>query len=344
MPRELVAVAPRTPVIREYEETPLKEGEVRLKSEFSAPKHGTELGMYRGSSPFSRKRWEPDIRLFFPLEESEAPRFPLHLGNMTVGVVTEVCGARRFKVGDRVFGHLPIRETHTVAESRLHPMPDDMSPEEVVYWDPAEFALGAVRDGQVRLGDCVVVFGLGAIGLMTAQMCRLGGARLVVAVDPIKLRREASVRHGADIGLDPAQCDVAFEVRKLTDGRGADVAIEASGNPTALHEAIRVVGFGGRVSALAFYEGDASGLFLGEEWHFNRITLYSSRSCSDPNRDHPLWDDRRIKEEAFRLLKEKKLRVDGLVHPVVKFEDSAEAYRKIDEEPQNCIKLGVVYE
>jgi len=120
MPRELVAMAPRTPVIREYEELPLKPNQVLIKSEFSSPKHGTELGLYRDTSPFSIRRWDPDLHIFLPKEEPSRPNFPMALGNMTVGKVLEVGSeVTRFKVGDRVFGHLPIRETHAVDERRV---------------------------------------------------------------------------------------------------------------------------------------------------------------------------------------------------------------------------------
>ncbi|MEM2936647.1 MAG: alcohol dehydrogenase, partial [Candidatus Bathyarchaeia archaeon] len=90
MPRELVAIAPRTPVIREYEELPLKPDQVLIKSEFSSPKHGTELGLYRGTSPFSVRRWDPDLRIFLPRDEASRPNFPMALGNVTVGKVLEV--------------------------------------------------------------------------------------------------------------------------------------------------------------------------------------------------------------------------------------------------------------
>ena len=343
MPKELVALGPRQPVIREYEEPQLGPDQVRIESEFSAPKHGTELGGYRGTSPLIGARYDTELNLFVK-EEGPSPRFPMPLGNMSVGTVTETGTAvNSFKEGNRVFGHLSIRETHTVTENKIEKVPEEMSPESLVYWDPAEFALGAVRDANVRLGERVALFGLGAIGFMTLQMIRLSGAELVIAVDPLPLRRELALKHGADIVFDPKEVDVGVEIKKATGKKGVDVAIEGSGSYPALHEAIRSVHLGGLVVPLAYYMGEAKGLRLGEEWHFNRITMSSSRSISDPNRDHPMWHSERIKEVAFQLLRDGKVSVEGLVRPVVKFEDSAEAYRKIDENPEDMIKLGVVY-
>lgn len=340
MPRELVAIGPRQPAIREYEEPPLEPGHVRVQTEFGAPKHGTESGGYRGTSSSSRGRYDPELGLFLPHEGGHR-NFPMRLGNMCVGQVVEVgAGVERFAVGDRVFGHMPIRETQTVPEGRLRKMPEDMTPEQVVFWDPAEFALGAVRDANVRLGETVALFGLGAIGFMVLEMCRLSGAERVIAVDPLPNRRALAEQHGADGVLDPTAVDAGLEIKRMT-GKGVDVAIEASGSYHALHQAIRATHLGGLVVPLAFYQGEAEGLRLGEEWHLNRITMRSSRSISDPNRDHPMWDQHRIKRVAFDLIRSKRVSVAGLVTPIVPFEESADAYRMCDEHPERCVKLGV---
>ena len=123
-----------------------------------------------------------------------------------------------------------------------------------------------------------------------------------------------------------------------------DVTIEASGAYPALHEAIRACHFGGRCVPLAFYQGEGSGLRLGEEWHMNRIDMISSRSCSDPNRDHPMWDNGRIRQVAFELLKSGRLEVEGIVSPVVKFDELLEAYPLIDTHPERVVKLAARYE
>lgn len=343
MPRELIAIAPRQPVLREYDEPTLKPDQVRIRSEFSAPKHGTELHLYRGHSPFGRAWWDAKLQQFMPRED-EGSVFPMPLGNMTVGTVVEIGGeVTRFRVGDRVYGHLPIRETHTVAESRLEPVPEGMTPEQIVYLDPAEFALAAVRDANIRLGETVALFGLGAIGFMVLQMAQLSGAAWIAAVDPLPNRREMALRYGADLALDPGEGDVSLAIKQTNGGRGVDVAIEASGSYRALHEAIRVTAFGGLIVPLAFYEGEAVGLRLGEEAHMNRATLRFTRAISDPNRDHPMWDRARILRHAEALLRSGRVRVEGLVHPKVSFAEVVEAYRRIDEAPGESIKLGVVY-
>jgi NADPH:quinone reductase-like Zn-dependent oxidoreductase len=153
MPRELIALEPRKPVLREYEEPELRLRQIRIRTEFASPKHGTEMVGYR-NEPSARKAYDPEWGCMVPNPADEGPRnFPL--GNMAVGVVTEVGPeVTRFGVGDRVFGHLPIRETHTVDEGAVDPLPDGLEAEAVVCLDPAVMAL-AMRDASIRLGDQV---------------------------------------------------------------------------------------------------------------------------------------------------------------------------------------------
>lgn len=342
MPLQLLAVAPRKPELREYQDAPLKPNEVRFRCQFAAAKHGTELGVYRGEAKWCKTRMDRELSVFIP-DETVKP-FPFGLGNMAVGVVTEVgAEVKRFKVGDRVFCHTNFRETVTRPEGSadLRHWPEGMSWQAVVEVDPAEFALGAVRDGCVRVGDNVAVFGMGAIGLLAVQLAKLQGTEQVLAVDPLPNRRAFAQRMGADLTLDPTQCDAGVEIKKATGKRGADVTFEVSGSYTALHHAIRGVAFGGNVVAVAVYKECHGGLDLGTEWHLNRPSLISARACSDPNRDHPRWDDKRLIDTAFRLLQQRRIGLDDMVQPIVPFREVVEAYIAIDEHPERSIKLGV---
>jgi threonine dehydrogenase-like Zn-dependent dehydrogenase len=339
MPRELVATAPRHPELVEFEPPPLEPNMVRIVSEFGAPKHGTELMGYRRQAASSRARYDPEWRCFLPREDTGGAMY-MRLGNTIVGridaVGSEVAG---YSTGDRVYGHLPLRDVHVVTTERIKPLPADLAPEAAVCVDPADAAL-AMRDAKVRLGDRVAVFGLGAIGLMALQYCRLSGAEQVIAVDPIPLRRTLAQQLGADIVLDPTEGDVGLEIRRLTDKLGVDVALEVSGNARALHQAVRATRFEGTVGVIAAYAGGAEALRLGDEFHWNAIHLVSCRTVSLPLRDYG-WDHARIVSLAESLLRTRRVRCDGIVQPVVPFEESVEAYRMIDEHPESCVKLGV---
>jgi len=97
------------------------------------------------------------------------------------------------------------------------------------------------------------------------------------------------------------------------------------------------------VVTVAVYKEAKGGLELGSEWHLNRPNLISTHACSDPNRDHPRWDDRRIIDTCFRLLRDGNLQSEDIVQPVVPFSDIIEAYIDVDEHPEDSVKLGVKF-
>lgn len=176
MPLELIADRPGHAILNEYDEPALEANQVRIKSLFSSVKHGTELRGFRADTPDASDRWDGELKLH-RRGESAGDAFLRKLGNMCLGTITEVGDdVTALSVGDRVFGHMPIQETHTKAAESVKMAPDGVSRQAIMYWDPADFAVGAVRDGSVRLGDRVAVFGLGAIGLMVAQTARICGA------------------------------------------------------------------------------------------------------------------------------------------------------------------------
>ncbi len=339
MPLELIADRPNHAILSEYEEPDLQPDQVRVRSLFSSVKHGTELRGFRADTPDATDRWDGDLRLH-RRGESTGNTLLRRLGNMCLGEViesgSEVEGMRE---GDRVFAHLPIRETHTVAASRLKTAPEGASPQAIMYWDPTDFALGAVRDAPVRLGDRVAVFGLGAIGLMVSQAARLGGARWVVAVDPIERRRDAAMRHAADQALDPKAVDAGVEIKELTGKGGVEIAFETSGAYPALEDAMRSVCYGGTVVSTAYYHGER-GVMLAGEWHRNRINVISSRANSQPL-PQPNWTFDRIREESLALLVDGRLDANDLIDPIVPFARAADAYHEINEHPERSIKLGI---
>jgi threonine dehydrogenase-like Zn-dependent dehydrogenase len=368
MPRELIATAPRTPELREYEEPPLGPTQIRIKTEFASPKHGTELVGYR-NDPVANRPYDFAWGANIPRPPDAGPQgFPRPLGNMAVGTVAEVGPeVTRFAVGDRVFGHFPIRETQTVDETGADPLPDGLSPEAAVCLDPLVMAL-AMRDAGIKLGDRVAIFGLGAIGLFAVQLAKAAGADWVVAIDPLENRRVLATGFCADVVIDPlaGDGDVGMEIRRLTGPTpdptpraqtrvtggylerptqtghlGVDVAVETSGSVLALHQAIRATRFGGTICMISFYGKDATGLYLGDEFHVNRLTLVSARAETLPGRDAPVWDLKRLVDLALSWLVSGRMRADGIVTPIADFADSAEAYRAIDERPQESIKLGI---
>ncbi|MCL6548298.1 MAG: zinc-binding alcohol dehydrogenase, partial [Alicyclobacillus sp.] len=194
----------------------------------------------------------------------------------------------------------------------------------------------------LRLGDAAMVVGLGAIGQLAVQMCKLAGAGLVIAVDPIETRRQVALRHGADAAFDPRETDVGYEAKRLTDRRGVDVVIETSASVSALQLALRGLAYAGTIAYAGWARAFPAGLDLGREAHFNSGHILFSRACSEPNRDHPRWSWARIQDECWRMLENDLLNCEEIIWPVVPLERAAEAYMEcVDRHPERSIKLGV---
>jgi threonine dehydrogenase-like Zn-dependent dehydrogenase len=339
MPRELIAVSTGRIEFRDYEEPPLGPSQVRVRTDHAAAKHGTEAAMVRGYGA-ARGPWDSDLQLF-DRSRAGARKAAFPVGNMFVGTVTESgAAAAGIGVGDRVLGYGRFGDTHTVEASSLRLVPDGVDWRSAVCLDPADFALGAIRDGNVRIGDAVAVFGLGAIGLMVVQIARMAGASPLIAVDPLERRREIAAELGADVTLDPIAVDAGLEIKLATGRRGADVAIEYSGNAAAMQAAVRGIAFGGTVVAGAFPAPYPAGLDFGAEAHMNIPQIVFSRACSEPGRDYPRWPETRLYETCWRWICEGRLRGESVVDPVVPFDQLPEAYERILAQPESAVKLG----
>jgi threonine dehydrogenase-like Zn-dependent dehydrogenase len=162
-----------------------------------------------------------------------------------------------------------------------------------------------------------------------AQAARASGAT-VVGVDPVKARREMALRLGADRVMDPTETSVAETLKSETGGRGADVCIEVSGAPAALAEAIRTVAYSSRVVAMGFFQGEARGLSLGEEFHHNRIELVCSQiSGVAPAASHR-WNKMRLWQTAVRLQHEGRLNLLPLITHPVAFSEAPALFARLD--------------
>jgi threonine dehydrogenase-like Zn-dependent dehydrogenase len=347
MPHEIVTLDGSSFRIREYDLAPLGPLDVRVVVHFAAPKHGTELHGLTGSA-FDRKTWNKDLRMFLPKASAEVAttqdKHERNIGNMIVGVVADIGPeVTHFKPGERVFGYGPIREVHQTDETRLRPI-QGLNDVDAVCVDPAHVAFVAVRDGNIRIGDDVAVYGLGAIGQMAAQIARAGGARHVFTVDPLALRRKVALTHGATAAFDPTSQDAALEIKRATGGKGVDVSIETSGNSRALHDAIRCIRQCGTVVHVPWGPHDNSHLHLDEEFHLNRPTLVGSQAWvgwGNPDRSYPLWDHERAFQATIDLFRDGRVTGDGLITPIVSFDDAPDALVAIRTHPASTIKFGV---
>jgi threonine dehydrogenase-like Zn-dependent dehydrogenase len=340
--QEFVVTAPSQLEFRDYTEPPLQPDEVRVQAIVSGIKHGTEMNLYRGQSPFATRAFDREYRLFVPQEGQSM--YPTSLGSWLVGDVIEVGSAvTRFKVGDRVHGGMPHRPTNVRPEATLYPLAEGMKPETALFTDPSIFALGVVHDARIKVGDRVAVFGMGVLGLLTMQIARMNGAETVIVVDAIDARLQLARQFGADAAISARVGDPALEIKKLTDKKGVDVAIDISGVYPALQSAIRCIQQCGLVVSASFYHGTPQ-MDLGAEWHHNRPTFVSSMPVwGNPHRCYPLWDLNRLEATALRLLETGRLQTEPMIGRRFRYTDAPQAYQFIDQHPEETIKTLLYY-
>jgi threonine dehydrogenase-like Zn-dependent dehydrogenase len=263
--------------------------------------------------------------------------FPLKYGYASVGHAVAVGrDVRGIHEGDLVFALHPHQDEYVVRETLVRRLPGG-GPEQGVFLANLDTAINVVLDAKPRLGDVVAVFGQGVVGLLVTQLLRRSGAR-VIAIEPWALRRSFAKRCGADVVIarsDPAR------LRPLTAGRGADIAVEASGSPSALQDAIDCVGPEGTVVVCSWYGEKPVPLDLGGSFHRGRVRLVSSQvGRIDPSLA-PRWDRERRLGLATELLPE--LILAELITHRIPFARAAEAYALLDRQSADTVQVVLTY-
>jgi L-iditol 2-dehydrogenase len=144
--------------------------------------------------------------------------------------------------------HGAFAEYVAVPQHILVRIPDNVTFAQAAMIEPISIAFHAVRRTRIALGDTAVVVGAGMIGLLVIQALRMSGCGQIIAVDVDRARLDLARKLGADECLVAESVDVAAEVRRRTNGRGADVAMEAVGISTTVQTAVASVRKGGQIT------------------------------------------------------------------------------------------------
>jgi 2-desacetyl-2-hydroxyethyl bacteriochlorophyllide A dehydrogenase len=342
MGRVIVFTRPRTIQIDTYNDPPLGDKQIRVRTLYSGISAGTEMTAYRGSNPYLHKRWDADTRLFLPADAPSQPYPLVGWGYEEVGKVVEIGGEiTRLQVGDIVYGTWGHRTNQILDEdyaaSRIKP--PGLDPILAIYSHIGPIALNGILDANIHIGENVAIFGMGVLGQVIAQLAKRSGAR-VFGVDPIERRLSLAQELDAiDTAINPHQSSPAEVIKSATAGRGADVSIEISGAAAALQEAIRSTAYAARVVALGFYQGEASGLYLGEEFHHNRIQLVCSQISNVDPALSQRWNRLRLIHTIMDLQAQGQLNLRPVISHVVPFENAAQAYEILDQTPEQALQV-----
>ncbi|MCG7336290.1 alcohol dehydrogenase catalytic domain-containing protein [Sporosarcina sp. ACRSM] len=229
---------------------------------------------------------------------------PFGLGHEVSGIIIELgpnATKKGLQVGDRVAGNFikfcgtcyyclngqeqfcenlhdynrpGMSESVVWHESQVWKVPDEVPLEEACLLEPVAIAVRTVDKTNIKVGQRVAISGGGPIGLLTLQMFKKFGATSLTLIEPIEDRRNLAIEFGAEHVIDPTEEDVVKKAKKITEGRGFDVVIEASGSPKAAMAAADIAARGGTVLYTAMFPVDYEmPLNLYEKCYFQELTI-----------------------------------------------------------------------
>ena len=289
---------------------------------------------------YLHKTWDESLRLFVP--GSPSAGYPLTFGYRAAGEVVDA-GTTDVAAGSRVFGNWRHTEFSTLAAdaARAQAVPDDLSWDDAVdvaQMGPICVNAVAYAEGE-HAGGVAVVFGAGPVGLLTAQIVRATGAARTYVVDRLASRLAIAAGLGLETLEARSNVDVAVALKRAHGSEGIAVAFECSGSSRALHEAIRTVRRRGTVVAVGFYQGQADGLYLGDEFHHNGIAV----RCGQIGNVHPAWSWASLRARTIELAQAGDLVLGGLPRLTLPVERAREGFAALGR-PDEVLQVALSYD
>ena len=313
-----------------------KTGQVLVETAISAISAGTEMLIYRGQFP----RELADVHDAV----SADLHYPLCYGYASVGRVKILGSDVDPGWQDRlVFSFQPHRSHYLATPETLLAVPEILTAQNAVFLPNMETAVNFLQDAEPLLGECALVLGQGIVGLLSASLLREFPVQRLVTADRYAIRREASLAIGADAALDPSFDDFRSVARQsLTSAvSGFDLTLELSGNPSALDDAIALTMFSGRILIGSWYGEKRAPVDFGGVFHRSRISLISSQVSTISPKLSGRWSKSRRFDVAWEALQ--RLQPEKWITHQFPIADAAQAYRILDESPEQTMQVVLQY-
>ncbi len=271
-------------------------------------------------------------------------KYPFSPGYCLIGKVEAVGGGvTDFAVGDRVASRSPHRQYNVVSTARLHHVPEAVGDEAATWFGLASIVQNGVRKAQHALGDAVVVVGCGPLGQLVVQYMRLLGARETIVVDPGAMRIEMARAHGATIAINDVVELARDQILEATDGAGADIVYDVTGNAAVLEHALPLVRRFGTMMVLGD-TGSPSRQRLTKDVVTRGITIRGAHDTNPPPvaSDYAPWSHKQMVQLFFRYLARGEMRTSDLITHRFDPGDAARAYGLMQEDRSST--LGVLFD
>lgn len=295
-------------------------GLVKVKTEITSISCGTERANITG---------DPNVSCFGKPEVV----FPRYSGYSSAGTVVEIGeDVKSVKVGDRVAMFWSAhREYNVLPEKNVVKIEyDNISFKEAALGHIANFPMAAVRKTRLETGESMMVMGLGILGLFAVGIARASGAVPVIAVDPVKERREKALKFGADYAFDPFDADFEKKVKAVTDG-GVNTAVEVTGSGAGLNETLDCMAKFGRVALLGCTRNSDFNIDYYRKVHGPGISLIGAHTLARPNEESSAgYFTHRDDLKAFlKLVAMKRMNVLDIIDATYSPKDCSEVYTRL---------------
>ena len=221
--------------------------------------------------------------------------------------------------------HGAFAEYVAVPAHILYRLPEGLSFEQAAMVEPVSIAFHAVGLTPITLNDTAVVIGAGMVGIFVIQALRAAGCGKIIAVDLEKNKLDLALKLGADYVLQAGEVDVAEEVRKLTDDRGATIALEVVGNTAAINTAISSLRKGGALTIVGNIAATVE--FPLQEVVTRQISI--NGSCSSCG-EYPACLD---------MIARGSINVDALISSIAPLSDGAQWFERLYNQEQGLMKV-----
>jgi len=264
--RQAVVIEPFKVGVREADLASPAANQILVQTAVSAVSAGTELAVYTGTHQWLKDPLLPDWK------------FPFRPGYSAAGTVVAVgAEVKNWKPGDRVSypGNHASHELLTMGHERgrLWRLPDNLDFEKAAVACIARYGMGASIRAGVTLGRSAAVLGLGIIGQFSLRCLIAAGAHPVIAIDSVKMRRDAALAAGADHVIDPNAGDTKRQLGDYLGTRGAEIIADATGIPDAIPVAMSLAIDGGQVVVVGSPRGKAKDVNFYDDLHRRYIEV-----------------------------------------------------------------------
>ena len=330
--RRIVFKEPKKVEIEEAELPELAPNQILIRTRMTLISTGTELTMLSGEYP-KGSHW------------NNITKYPVYPGYSNCGVVEKIGeNVQKFKVGDRVSSTAPHAEYAVIGEDRAVKIPDGVSDEEATFGTLSATVMNSVRLANIKLGESVIVVGVGILGQLACQFSRLCGGFPVIAVDLSRRRLEIAERLGVTATIQPKEEDVEQRIMELTKGKGGDVVFEVTGNPKIIPWELSLVKRQGRLILLSSPRG-VTELDFHDLVNWPSRTIIGTHTSSHPSHETPYnpWTRERNTQLFFEFLSVGLVNVRDLITDRYKWTEAKQAYQRLlDPFGERLQALGVI--